>query len=224
VADVQHLRILIANERLDRLSLLAQVVGGLGHEVVGKETDVHAVGALTARERPDVAIVGLGASSAHALELVSAIVREAFCPVIAVLPVHDAEWINEASKRGLYAHLLDDQPAELQSALDITLRRFAEYHALQGAFERRNEEAAREEAFARTRQRQALELHDEIVQGLAVADLALKLGRTDESQEALTATMVRARKIVTREMKDLQSKGHTVDQLIGDTSTPAADG
>jgi response regulator NasT len=28
-------------------------------------------------------------------------------------------------------------PAELQSALDITLRRFAEYHNLEGAFDRR---------------------------------------------------------------------------------------
>jgi AmiR/NasT family two-component response regulator len=224
LADVQHLRILIANERLDRLELLAGVVGGLGHEVVGRETDVHAVGALTARERPDVAIVGLGASSTHALELVSAIVREAFCPVIAVLPIHDSEWINEASKRGLYAHLLDDQPAELQSALDITLRRFAEYHALQGAFERRNEEAAREEEFLRSRQRHALELHDELVQGLAVADLASRLGRNEESQAALTATMERARAIVTRELTDLQSKGHALEPLILETSRPADSG
>jgi AmiR/NasT family two-component response regulator len=218
VADTHRLRILIANQRLDRLELLAQVVEGLGHDVVGREIDVHAVGALTARERPDVAIVGLGASSTHALDLVSAIVRTAFCPVIAVLPVHDAEWVNAASIRGLYAHLLDDRPAELQSALDITLRRFAEYQALQGAFERRNAEAARDEEFARLRQQRALELHDEIVQGLAVADLALKLGETDVSQKALSATLVRARAIVNREMRDLQSRGRTVVQLISDTS------
>jgi AmiR/NasT family two-component response regulator len=33
--------------------------------------------------------------------------------------------------------VLDGDPAELQSALDITLRRFAEFNSLQGAFGRR---------------------------------------------------------------------------------------
>ncbi|MDX6466665.1 MAG: hypothetical protein QOI27_1705 [Gaiellaceae bacterium] len=223
MTEVRHLRILIANERAGRLELLAGVVEGLGHEVVARETNVHDVGALAARECPDVAIVGLGASSAHALELVSAIVGEAVCPVIAVLPEHDAEWISEASKRGLYAHLLDGRPAELQSALEITLRRYAEYHALLGAFERRSEEAAREEAFVRARQRQALELHDQVVQGIAVADLALRLGRSDESHVALAETLARARAILTRELADLQSKGHALEQLIGDTAPPQRD-
>jgi chemotaxis response regulator CheB len=86
-----RLRILLANERRDRLDLLADVIDGMGHEVVGREIDVKAVGALTARMRPDVAIVGLGESSQHALDHVSAIVREAFCPVIGVLPSHDPE-------------------------------------------------------------------------------------------------------------------------------------
>ena len=214
-----NLRILIANERLDRLDLLAHAIEELGHEVVGREIDVHAVGALTARLRPDVAIVGLGESSSHALDHISAIVREAFCPVIAVLTAHDAEWIGDASKRGVYAYLLDERPAELQSALDITLRRFAEHHALKGAFDRRNEEAARDEEFALSKQRQALELHDEIVQGLAVADLALKLGRNVESEAALTSTLERARAIVTRELMELQGEGHTLEELIADTSS-----
>src|SRR5438093_971361 len=36
-SDVQHLRILIANERRDRLELLAQVVIGLGHDLIARE-------------------------------------------------------------------------------------------------------------------------------------------------------------------------------------------
>ena len=69
------LRVLIANERRDRLELLAQVVAGLGHEVIAREIDVREVGAVTAREHPDVALVGLGLSSEHALELISEIVQ-----------------------------------------------------------------------------------------------------------------------------------------------------
>jgi hypothetical protein len=38
--------------------------------VIAREIDVEEVGAVTARERPDVALVGLGLSSSHALELI----------------------------------------------------------------------------------------------------------------------------------------------------------
>ena len=39
----QHLRVLIANERRDRLELLAQVVIGLGHDVIAREIYVKEV-------------------------------------------------------------------------------------------------------------------------------------------------------------------------------------
>jgi response regulator NasT len=132
-----HLRVLIANERRDRLALLADVVAGLGHEVIAREVDVREVGAVTAREQPDVALVGLGLSSDHALDLISEIVREAACPVIALLSVRDPIYVREAAKRGVFAYIVDTTPEELQSALDITLQRFTEYHNLQGAFGRR---------------------------------------------------------------------------------------
>jgi two-component system, response regulator / RNA-binding antiterminator len=132
-----RLRVLIANERRDRLGLLAEVVAGLGHEVIAREIDVREVGAVTAREHPDVALVGLGLSSDHALDLISEIVHEASCPVIALLSAKDPAYVREAAKRGVFAYIVDSTPEELQSALDITLQRFAEYHNLQGAFGRR---------------------------------------------------------------------------------------
>jgi AmiR/NasT family two-component response regulator len=134
---VEHLRVLIANERRDRLDLLAQVVAGLGHEVIAREVDVKEVGAVTAREDPDVALVGLGVSSEHALELIGEIVREASCPVIALLAARDPAYVHEAAKRGVFAYIIDATPEELQSAIDITLQRFTENHSLQGAFGRR---------------------------------------------------------------------------------------
>ncbi len=135
--EIDPLRVLIANERRDRLGLLAEVVGGLGHEVVAVEIDVKDVGAATAREHPDVALVGLGESSQHALDLIGQIVRESSCPVIALLSLEDPDFIREAANRGVFAYVVDTVPALLQSAIDITLRRFAEYHNLQDAFERR---------------------------------------------------------------------------------------
>jgi AmiR/NasT family two-component response regulator len=135
--EISHLRVLIANERRDRLALLAEVVAGLGHDVIAREIDVREVGAVTAREHPDVALVGLGLSSEHALQLIAEIVHEAACPVIALLSAKDPAYVNEAAKRGVFAYIVDTSPEELQSAIDITLRRFAEYHNLQGAFGRR---------------------------------------------------------------------------------------
>ena len=131
------LRVLVANEREDRIALVTKLVGELGHTVVAGTTHVIEVGALTSREHPDVALVGLGSSSAHALELIERIVQEADCPVIAVLEGRDASFVDEAAKRGVFAYIVDGSPEELQSALDITLRRFGEYHDLQGAFGRR---------------------------------------------------------------------------------------
>lgn len=209
-----RLRILIANEKHERLTLLARVVDGLGHEVVARSISVRDVAATTARERPDVALVGLGESSKHALELVSEIVSEAYCPVIAVLEASDPAWVDEAASRGVFAYIVDGNPDELQSAMDITLQRFADIQSLQGAIERRNAEACREKELTSARQREALELHDGVVQGLVTAQLSHDLGRIDESREAIVETLERAKAVVTRSLKELKGDGFDAEQLI----------
>ena len=133
----RSLRILIANERKDRLARIAEIVVGLGHEVTSQELEVTEVAAATDREHPDLAFVGLGVSGEHALEMISEIVREASCPVIALLEADDPMWVNEAAKRGVFAYIVDGNPQEMQNAIDITLRRYTEYASLQGAFARR---------------------------------------------------------------------------------------
>ena len=133
----QSLRVLVANERQERLGILTNVLAGLGHVVVAAGIEIEEIGAATRQEHPDVALVALGERSDHALEMIGKIVHEAACPVIALLHNSDPKFVNEAAKRGIFAHITDDDPAELQSTLDIVLRRFAEYHNLEGAFARR---------------------------------------------------------------------------------------
>jgi AmiR/NasT family two-component response regulator len=135
--QTEHLRVLIANERKDRLELLVPIVAALGHEVIAREIDVEEVRAVTARERPDVALVGLGESSGHALQMVEKIVQEAACPVIALIHARDPDFVKEASKRGVFAYITDADTKDWQSSIDIVLRRFTEYHDLEGAFGRR---------------------------------------------------------------------------------------
>jgi AmiR/NasT family two-component response regulator len=138
--ETDHLRVLIANERRDRLALVAPIVAALGHEVIAREIDVDEVGPVTARERPDVALVGLGESSEHALVLIEKIVQEASCPVILLIHEPNPGFVREASKRGIFAYITDgesEEGPEWQSSIDIVLRRFTEYHDLEGAFGRR---------------------------------------------------------------------------------------
>jgi AmiR/NasT family two-component response regulator len=139
--ETEHLRVLIANERRDRLALVAPIVAALGHEVIAREIEVDEVGPVTARERPDVALVGLGESSEHALALIEKIVHEASCPVILLIHEPNPHFVREASRRGIFAYITDgetdDGAHDWQSSIDIVLRRFTEYHDLEGAFGRR---------------------------------------------------------------------------------------
>ena len=134
-----QLRILVADGCQARLDRVAEVVTRLGHEVIAKESNVEAVAALTEREPVDVAIVVVGDNSAHALELIGRLVREATCPVIALLDVEDVAFIREAAKRGVFAYLTNGEARDdqLESAIEVVLHRFAEYHDLEGAFGRR---------------------------------------------------------------------------------------
>ena len=205
---------MIANQRPDRLALLADVVAGLGHEVIASEIHASEVGAVTARVRPDVALVGLGENGEHALKLISAVVAESFCPVIALLESYDGEWLEQAAARGIYAYIVDTRPEELQSALDITLRRYRDFLELRGAFERRDARAQQEVARQQAQQRLALELHDKVVQELAVARLALDLDSREASEGALARAVESAREVVTRSIEELTRQGVSLEDLI----------
>ena len=137
--ESEHLlQVLIANERGLRLDAITAIVEGLGHEVVARAVDVTEVGPLSRSTGAEVALVGVGLDGGHALEQIAAIVHEAACPVIALLDVKDPQYVEEAARRGVFAYVvLDDDPDGVRGALDITLRRFAEFQNLQGAFGRR---------------------------------------------------------------------------------------
>jgi AmiR/NasT family two-component response regulator len=139
VEPEHRLQVLIANERDDRLERISAIVEGLGHEIVARGLDIGDVGPLSRSTGAEIALVGLGLDGEHALEQISAIVHEAACPVIALLDAKDPSYVHQAAKRGVFAFVVldGDDSGELETALDITLRRFAEFRNLQGAFGRR---------------------------------------------------------------------------------------
>jgi AmiR/NasT family two-component response regulator len=136
--EIRPLRVLIANERQDRLVNVRRIVEAIGHHVITPQIEVEDVGEFTRLEKPDVALVGLGASTQHALDLIERIVYEAVCPVIALLHLPDQEFVAEAARRGVFAYATDDDPAEdWQNAIEIALRRFAQLSDLEDAFAKR---------------------------------------------------------------------------------------
>jgi signal transduction histidine kinase len=55
-------------------------------------------------------------------------------------------------------------------------------------------------AWQRDRERHALDIHDNIVQGLAEAQMALDVGRPQQARQAVERTLAQARRIVTELM------------------------
>jgi response regulator NasT len=132
------LRVLVADGSTPLQRAVTETVTSLGHAVIAVENSLARVGPATTTEYPDVALVIVGDSSADALRTIREIVGEAACPVIAILAVEDTQFIDQAARLGIFAHVRGGEDlAQLQSSMDIALRRFAEYHALEGAFGRR---------------------------------------------------------------------------------------
>ena len=133
----ENLRVLIANEDETSLRLVASLVASLGHDAIARAVDAQDVGVVARTERPDIALVALGASSVQALEVVESLSREAVCGVIVLLRRSDPEFVKEAAKRGAFAYIADGDPRSLQGSIEIVFRRFADYQDLKRAFERR---------------------------------------------------------------------------------------
>ena len=129
-AEPHHLKVLVADERQKYLEPIADAVRELGHEVIAHETEISEVGQATIERRPDVAIVALHEDTGHALELISQIVEEATCPVMALARDASSEFVAEAANRGVFAHLDSTDKTELQGAIDVALQRYHQYRKL----------------------------------------------------------------------------------------------
>ncbi len=130
-----HLRVLIADQDRRRIAEIAGVISGLGHTVVARLLDVSEIAEATRREAPDVAIVGVDGDDGerHALDLISAIVKQAACPVIADIDADDDSFIEKAARRGIFAYVKHGEEPEMAHAIDIVLNRYAEFSRLHGA-------------------------------------------------------------------------------------------
>jgi AmiR/NasT family two-component response regulator len=135
--EPHHVKVLVADERQKYLEPVSAAVRDLGHEVIAHEVSIARVGKATLEHRPDIAIVALHEDTDHALELISEIVDEAVCPVIALADDASREFVAAAADRGVFAYIDSTNETELQGAIDVALQRHRQFAKLLHAFERR---------------------------------------------------------------------------------------
>jgi AmiR/NasT family two-component response regulator len=129
-------RVLIANDQPARIDLIAEALTRLGHEPIVREASAKDVGS-PAQVPPDVALVGRRGPDRPTLELVTRLVHEGSCPVVALLPSRDPEYVARAARAGAFASVVGAHPQDLQAAIDVAMERFYQYRMLQEAFARR---------------------------------------------------------------------------------------
>ena len=136
--EQQSLRVLVANEDRERLSEMAEVSRTIGSEVVAREIVVGEVAEAARDLVPDVAIVGLHDDhTEHALAMISEIVGEGICPVIAVTNGANPEFARDAAAMGIFAYTSSFDPSALVGAIEVATRRFGQAEQLEGALARR---------------------------------------------------------------------------------------
>ena len=138
---ISSLRVLAADEDEAALQRTAEVLEGLGHEVAAFAVSVAGVAEKVAAELPDLAVVVVHRDDEHAIGLIGEITD---CPVIALLEDEDPEFIARAAEAGVDAYARTDSAPDLQSAIELAVRRRSEtarlteqIDQLEGALDRR---------------------------------------------------------------------------------------
>ncbi len=143
-ASRQGLKVLAADEDEAALQRTAELLGELGHEVTSLATDVTRASEQVAAHDPDLAVVVVHRDDEHALSLIEEIGAFATGPVIALVDGDDPAFMRRAAERGVDAYARADSRDDLQSAIEVAVRRHREaarlteqVDQLEGALDRR---------------------------------------------------------------------------------------
>jgi response regulator NasT len=138
------LRILAADEDEETLRQVDRILAELGHTVTAHAVTIKEAAQLIAREEPELSVVAVHDDDEHALELIEEINEYASGPVIVLLGEHASEFVAAAAERGIDAFARPRFMAEVQGAIELAVRRYADtarlteqVSQLEGALERR---------------------------------------------------------------------------------------
>jgi AmiR/NasT family two-component response regulator len=135
---LDRLRVLVANEDLQRLELIVSLAEAIDQQVVAREVEVTGLADRAREILPDVAVVGLhDHHTDHALAMIEEIVGEGICPVVAIIEGNDPDFVSRAAQSGIFAYVSSLDEDALRGAFDVALRRFGQAEELEGALARR---------------------------------------------------------------------------------------
>ena len=135
--EQEALRVIVADESRRALEPVGDALRDLGHEVIALAIELEETARATHEHRPDLAIVALHEDTDHALGLIREIVDEASCPVCLLAADPSREFLSEAARAGVFAHLDSTDGTELAGGIDIAVERYRQFRDLLGAFNRR---------------------------------------------------------------------------------------
>ena len=135
--EQEALRILVADESKRALEPVGDALRDLGHEVIALAVELEETARATHEHRPDLAIVALHEDTGHALGLIKEIVDEATCPVCLLAADPSRDFLSQAARHGVFAHLDSTDATELAGGIDIAVERYKQFRDLLGAFGRR---------------------------------------------------------------------------------------
>jgi response regulator NasT len=122
-----NLTVLLADEDEEALEALGDVLRELGHDVAPFAVSVEEAAELIVREDPDLTIVVVHHNDDHALALIGESVELASGPVIAQLRGRDdVDFVARAAERGISAYVESSNPKNVQSAIEVSIRRYRE--------------------------------------------------------------------------------------------------
>jgi response regulator NasT len=120
------LRILTADEDEATLRATDMILEALGHKVTGHATHVSKVGHLIASEDPDLSVVVVDDDDEHALDLIEEMCEYARGPIIALVGGHEPGFVSSAAERGIDAFARLSFLDEVEGAIELAMRRYAE--------------------------------------------------------------------------------------------------
>jgi AmiR/NasT family two-component response regulator len=143
-APVEGLTVLVADEEPEELRSTARVLTQLGHKVAAYAVSVPQAAERIAEEDPDVSVVAVHDDLDHALDLIDELSASARGPVVAIVEAGRGEFLARAAARGIDGFARSEDPGEVQSAIEVALRRYrqeadltAQVTQLETALERR---------------------------------------------------------------------------------------
>ena len=126
------LRIAVADDEPEMLEFYEIALSDLGHQVAVKVTNGRELVEECRRCHPDLIITDIKMPEVDGLDAATQIRSDAAIPVILVSAYHNADLIERALHDHVLAYLVKPiKTADLEPAIALVMRRFAEFQALQ---------------------------------------------------------------------------------------------